>query len=325
MHYRAFFTTTLLLGSTFFSIPLDIVAEEGAAARSYVSQKLTFGSRDVTTPHASTTQDVAPASVDNRFPQWFSLAPSIYQQYQADPHQIGIGAAKRFNDRILNTNIGFVTFGAVMPVYRCECYSGEWDMEIGVMGNMWGVFDLEAASLDLINTDWLGGIPVAIRRGPLGLRARLYHISSHLGDEYLLRDPAPVRVNPSYEVLDLAVDYQLRESTRLYAQLSRLLHHDKSYSMQPLQIEVGGEYWAKNQKVGPFAMQPFVATHLRMQEVHSMSADVSIIAGLKWCASMKQKSANFVTQIEIYDGYSYEGQFGHDKTKYIALSLKYGI
>ena len=44
------------------------------------------------------------------------------------------------------------------------------------------------ASNDLINADYIIGLPLTFRRNGFSVRAKLYHQSSHLGDEYLLRE-----------------------------------------------------------------------------------------------------------------------------------------
>ena len=45
-------------------------------------------------------------------------------------------------------------------------------------------FDLSAPSSDLINTDYVVGVPLSWRSGGWSTRVRLYHQSSHLGDEF---------------------------------------------------------------------------------------------------------------------------------------------
>ncbi len=53
-------------------------------------------------------------------------------------------------------------------------------------------FDLSAPSSDLINTDYVVGVPLSWRSGGWSTRVRLYHQSSHLGDEFLLGRPGSI-------------------------------------------------------------------------------------------------------------------------------------
>lgn len=258
--------------------------------------------------------------------QWLPCTPSIFKQYLADPHQVGMGVAYRNNDKILNTDLDFVSLGEVIPLYRQEgLFGGDWQFEAAIAGNLWGVFDLNAYSKDLINTNWLGGFPFTLRCEKLGFRARIYHISTHLGDEYMQRTPPPERVNPSYEVVDLAVDYYPVSFARLYGQVGVVLHHDKSYRMEPFHAALGAEIKGSCFKLGSFNAIPFAAAHLRMEEVHKMRLDTSATVGIFWSHGHEKKRPSFATQIEVYEGYSYEGQFGHERTNYVALALRYHL
>jgi hypothetical protein len=58
---------------------------------------------------------------------------------------------------------------------------------------------MNAPSTDLINTDYVVGIPLSWRSGLFSTRVRLYHQSTHLGDEFVLHNPGVNRVNYSYE------------------------------------------------------------------------------------------------------------------------------
>ncbi|MEM9022472.1 MAG: DUF1207 domain-containing protein [Bacteroidota bacterium] len=63
---------------------------------------------------------------------------------------------------------------------------------------------------NLISTDYKGGLIINHRRGPHAFRLRMWHISSHLGDDYLIRnnitDFSPDPIN--YEQMDLTWAYE---------------------------------------------------------------------------------------------------------------------
>ncbi|MFP4087106.1 MAG: DUF1207 domain-containing protein [Desulfobacteraceae bacterium] len=66
--------------------------------------------------------------------------------------------------------------------------------------------------------------------------ARLYHQSSHLGDEYLLRDNTS-RENLSYEGVEVLLSYNLIESLRIYGGGGDLIHRSSS-SLPPSLFEL---------------------------------------------------------------------------------------
>ena len=79
--------------------------------------------------------------------------------------------------------------------------------------------------MDLINSDYQLGFPVTPREGPFSARIRLYHQSSHLGDEFLLNNPQVTRVNYSFEEADAVGSFEYRW-LRLYAGGGYLLHRE---------------------------------------------------------------------------------------------------
>ncbi|WP_284352797.1 DUF1207 domain-containing protein [Roseisolibacter agri] len=75
-------------------------------------------------------------------------------------------------------------------------------VQLGIAGSVFAQFDLGASSYDLINADYIVGLPLTVRRGGFSARLRVYHQSSHLGDELLLRGEPSERIereNLSFE------------------------------------------------------------------------------------------------------------------------------
>ena len=77
--------------------------------------------------------------------------------------------------------------------------------QVGISGSVFAQFDLDINSYDLLNADYIVGLPITMRSGAFSARLRLYHQSSHLGDEFLLReeDPTFVRENISFESAEM--------------------------------------------------------------------------------------------------------------------------
>lgn len=63
--------------------------------------------------------------------------------------------------------------------------------QLGIDGAVFAQFDANQPSFDLINADYLVGARATFRRGAASGRIRLYHQSSHLGDEFVLRSRIP--------------------------------------------------------------------------------------------------------------------------------------
>src|SRR5688500_12972588 len=83
------------------------------------------------------------------------------------------------------TNIAAVGLGDSFGLVRFGGPSIGEGLQLDVIGSIFAQFDLGAPSNDLINADYVIGVPLTFRRRGFSLRTKLYHQSSHLGDEYL--------------------------------------------------------------------------------------------------------------------------------------------
>jgi hypothetical protein len=96
-------------------------------------------------------------------------------------------------------------------------------VQVSLAGSVFAQFDLGRSSYDLLNADYIIGLPITLRRDGFSARLRLYHQSSHLGDELLLRRDPPEqfeRENLSFESAELLL----------------------SQDVGPLRVYGGGEY-----------------------------------------------------------------------------------
>ena len=64
-------------------------------------------------------------------------------------------------------------------------------------------------SYDLINADYVFGVPITARIGSFSARVRAYHQSSHLGDEFLLRADHPERENLSFQSVEAILSFDV--------------------------------------------------------------------------------------------------------------------
>jgi len=107
------------------------------------------------------------------------------------------------------TNIGSVGLGDTFGLVRWGGPSPGEGVQLDVMGSIFAQFDLGTESNDLINADYIVGLPLTFRRSGFSTRVRLYHQSSHLGDEYLLRGQPIERENLSFESVDFLLSQEI--------------------------------------------------------------------------------------------------------------------
>ena len=140
-------------------------------------------------------------------------------------------------------SIGAVGLGETFGLVRWPDATGHGGWQLDFFGAVFSQFNLDADSYPLLNTDYLVGFPLTWRHDEYSARMRLYHQSSHLGDELLLSGQAPKRIDLSVEVVDglLARDFG---PWRLYGGGGYLVHRSPG-ELAPWFAEAGTDYRAR--------------------------------------------------------------------------------
>jgi hypothetical protein len=121
----------------------------------------------------------------------------IFQPLLADPKEPQFFAAYLVaHSQRLASRLGSVGFGQTIDLV------GARDWQVAVAAGVFSQFNMQSATTDLMNTDYLVGLPITYRRGALATRFQLYHQSSHLGDGYILHAHVQ-RVTYSFEAAEL--------------------------------------------------------------------------------------------------------------------------
>ncbi|HEX2056531.1 MAG TPA: DUF1207 domain-containing protein, partial [Nitrospiraceae bacterium] len=156
-------------------------------------------------------------------PKWLPRG-LLFSPLHADPRWPHFSALYRNFTSGLNLSGVFAgNFGETFSIYRNRAaFGGEWDF--GVQAGVFSIFDVSKSSIDLINADYLVGVLASYRNGRFSGFARLHHQSSHLGDEFILNNPAVTRINLSFEEFDAKLSYEVASWLRLYGGGGVLVH-----------------------------------------------------------------------------------------------------
>ena len=219
------------------------------------------------------------------------------------------------------TNIGSVGLGDTFGLLRWGGPSQGEGVQLDVMGSIFAQFDLGTESNDLINADYIVGVPLTFRRSGFSTRVRLYHQSSHLGDEYLLRGEAIERENLSFESVDFLLSQEMGP-LRVYAGGERVFRREPDTVAAKL-FHGGAEL--RTGRAGPFQMVGGV--DLKTTEQHDWSTAISGRVGLEWVRSgPSDHPGRLVTlMLEMYEGPSPYGQFFQDDISYVGVGLHFGL
>jgi hypothetical protein len=233
----------------------------------------------------------------------------------ADPRWAHFSAAYQYfiDDKEIS-GAGSVSFGETFGLLRGPApFEGRW--QIDFQAAVFGLFDLEAESLDLVNADYWVGIPLSYRRGDFSAMFRVFHQSSHLGDEYLLRSRID-RVNLSYEATDLKLSYDIGYGLRVYGGGGVLLHREPA-DLDRLSTQVGMEYLAPF-TIGDGLLRPVAAVDLQNREESNWQSDVSLRAGVQF-ESPDEVSQRVQLMLEYFNGRNPNGQFYDRTLEYVGL------
>lgn len=177
-------------------------------------------------------------------------------------------------------NAGF-SFGFQKSVFVWKI-SDKSAIDIGMEGGAitqfeWTMSD-DYLQTDYISTDFIIGMPVVYKKDNLMLRLRIYHLSSHMGDDYIFRDSISsyYRNNNTYEQLDLTAAY-LYENFRFILGVGTVL--TSSAPRKPLVITYGAEYFVPLNKEETLSY--YVGFFANSKQDNNYTPGINIGMGLK--------------------------------------------
>jgi hypothetical protein len=194
-------------------------------------------------------------------------------------------------------------------------------VQLDAQGAVFAQFDYEAPSKDLINADYTIGFPLTFRKRGFSSRVRLYHQSSHLGDEFLLRDSEIQRENLSFESIEVLLSQELHVF-RVYGGAERLFRREPD-TVGDSVFHAGAELRSGHK--GP--VQMVAAIDVKTTQLHDWSPAISGRAGLEFVRSSGSgHPARLVTlMFEMYSGPSPYGQFFQDDISYIGAGIHFSL
>jgi len=250
----------------------------------------------------------APVREKAHEPDAFQLLPRVelFDPLLADPRQPHFSAVYVWylHDPEL-TRAGSATFGETFALFGGDLGFAKW--ELGWLGGVFSIFDLDSYSYDLLNTDFRAGPTLSARKNGVSAQLRLYHQSSHLGDEFLLRSSQnrANRVNLSYEGIDLLVSYDPRPWLRLYAGAGELLHTEPQ--LDRLSAHGGVELRSPMAFFGG-AVRPIAAFDYQSREENHWREELAGSAGIQ-LENPELSKLKIQILVDYFKGNSPNGQF----------------
>lgn len=248
-------------------------------------------------------------------------AGDLFRPLIADPKQPQFFVSiNRFKSSGVRYTVASVGFGETFGMYRFFGNREGDGLQLSVEGAIFAQFNMDTPSYDLINADYTIGIPVTYRHGDNSLRFRIYHQSSHLGDEFLRSVNPPERVNLSYEAIELIYSREWR-GWRVYGGGEYLIHKEPA-DLKPMSAHWGIEYCGSKPLV--WNGRPVVGVDMKSFEEHNWAIDTSVKAGLEF-GHPNPGQRRLRLMAEWYKGFDPRGQFYNNKVEYYGLGVSLGF
>ena len=241
------------------------------------------------------------ASSGNRDSTFYFFPHSrIFPSVFLDPLECQISGASNFLSRKGNnlSLYNLVNFGFTTPVIAKHSEAFSWEINFGAA--TFTQFDLLKKSngsylAGLLNNDYKLTADFSLQKNRNVFRLRLFHISSHLGDDYMLRhnDTIPNDKSDNYEQADFTF-LRLNGKDYWYAGAGEIY---TPYSFRKRFSVFGGGLWnfGKSEKINFFG-----SFNLKLLQENNFSPDFRDAYGIN---IMRNKEPLLRIWIEFYSGH----------------------
>ncbi len=251
---------------------------------------------------------------------WYVLpAGLLYRSYLAGVKEPQIHWANLYDTKS-DRRIWETTLGGRAGLLRYG--SGEFNNAEGFQ------FDLEGAVFSRVLPDEPSAMLEAadFRFGFLGtwrfrrtsLKAGYYHISSHVGDEFLLANPLFNRINYVRDALIFGAIYDLTNEMQIYGEFGNAV--GTQGGAKPLELQFGAQYIPSaagfRVKVGG---APFAAVNGHLRQDFDFSGSLNVLTGWSWQG--EESKSRFRVGLQYYRGPSLQYSFFDRKENLIGGGL----
>ncbi len=163
----------------------------------------------------------------------------------------------------------------------------------------------EAPSTMLEATDYRAGFQLTWAGGPWHTKTGYYHLSSHLGDEFMLANPATPRFNYVRDSAIFGVTYEINNDWQTYGEIAYALGAEDG--AEPLELQYGIQY---SPLVFGLKGAPFAALNGHTRQDFDYGTSITAQAGWQWRGTNSQHLWRM--GLQYYEGpalqYSFPGQ-----------------
>ena len=173
----------------------------------------------------------------------------------------------------------------------------------------------EVLDKDVESTDYRFGTEITAGEGPWAMKFGYFHVSSHVGDEYVIRNPTFQRINYVTESWVLGFSYTAADTVRVYGEMANSF--SASGGAKRYQFQTGMEYTpiAKIPRFGA----PFVAVNLDFRQ--SVNYDPATTAQVGWSFQGPDSDRRLRFGLQYANGPTSQFEFFRRREEYLGFGI----
>ena len=246
---------------------------------------------------------------------------NVFCPFLADPKAGSFASYLRASSSsVFGTDLGSIGVADDLGIFRWNGPTVGEGLQFGIDAGVFAQFDLNVTTFDLLNADYTLGLPLTFRRGRFSSRLRVYHQSSHLGDQLAFRAGVPAEENFAFEAGEAMLSFDLA-ALRVYG------GGELVFNLRPIGGEDAGVAHAGVELRQPGALFPsgsrnrvrlVAALDVKAADQRDWEPAWSARAGLEMgrTPGAEHLSRPWRLLAEYYDGPSPYGYFAEDVRSY---------
>jgi hypothetical protein len=169
------------------------------------------------------------------------------------------------------------------------------------------------------SADFRFAFPLSTRRGAWAWKLGYSHLSSHVGDEFLERNPRFERVNYVRDAVMAGITYQPADEWVMYSEVGYAFY--VAGGAEPWDVQLGTEYSPTSRGCSR-CNGPFVAAHAHIREEVDFSGSYNVTAGWEWRSDRAERYLRL--GLEYREGKSSQLEFFDRDERLFGVGIQIG-
>ena len=252
-----------------------------------------------------------------RSPWYWQVVPDglTFPAYLASGNESRMGSVWSYEkdhgwlwDVALGGHVGILRYGDDDPALP-------FGWQIDIEGAAFPRLDLQSER-QMMATDFRFGVPLSLRQGCFETKLAYYHLSSHLGDDFIAENPGHPAINYVRDVVVWAVGLRLIENVRAYAEAGYAFY--RKGGSKPWEFQFGVD-WSQVRPESRFG-SPFFAVNGRIREEVDFGGNLTAQTGWQW----RGETGNLLRLgFHYFNGKSDAYQFFTEHEEHFGIGLWY--